>query len=205
VRSASFERMAGAAAIVVGLGGLVYAVAFVTILNDAGKGAAVASSLLLLVGGILATGVLIAVYARVRETDPAFALWALVLGLAGGIGSAVHGGYDLALLAKKPAGSAALGANPADPRGLATFGFTALALLIVAWLIRRGGAFDRRLGSLGFVASGLLVIVYLGRLIVLNPKSPGLLVAAVISGFVVNPAFYVWLGVELRRAAGPGP
>jgi hypothetical protein len=42
--------------------------------------------------------------------------------------------------------------------------------------------------------------IYLGRLIVLDPKSPVLLVAALLAGFIVDPAFYVWLGIELRRS-----
>ena len=35
-------------------------------------------------------------------------------------------------------------------------------------------------------------------LVILNPKSPGLLTAAVLVGFVVNPVWFVWLGLELR-------
>jgi hypothetical protein len=34
-------------------------------------------------------------------------------------------------------------------------------------------------------------------LVILNPKSPGLLAAAVLVGFVVNPLFFVWLGLVL--------
>jgi hypothetical protein len=41
--------------------------------------------------------------------------------------------------------------------------------------------------------------VYLGRLIVLNPKNPLLLTAAVLSGFVVSPAWFLWLGSILWR------
>ncbi len=198
-RSASFDRMAGYASMVVGLGGIIYAVLFVTLLHKATKGAAVMSSLLLLVGGVLSSVVMIAVFERLRSTDQGFALWALVLGLAGAFGSATHGGFDLAPLAHKVVTSPVTNANPTDPRGMATFGLTALALAVISWLILRGGAFDRRLAYVGFVAAALLITLYLGRLIVFNPKGAGLRAVAYASGFVVNPVFFVWLGMELRK------
>ena len=110
-----FERFASYAAMVVGLGGFIYAILFVTLLHKATKGAKVGSSILLMVGGILLSAVLIAVYERVRATDPGFALWGLILGLAGAFGSALHGGYDLAPLAHKVQAAGPLAANPTDP------------------------------------------------------------------------------------------
>ena len=42
---------------------------------------------------------------------------------------------------------------------------------------------------------------------ILNPKSPGLLAAAVAVGFVVDPIWFVWLGLALRQRqqAEPAP
>ena len=60
-------------------------------------------------------------------------------------------------------------------------------------------ALPRGLGYLAFVAAALLVFVYVGRLIILDPKSPALLAAAVAVGYVVNPVWFVWLAVALRR------
>jgi hypothetical protein len=48
-------------------------------------------------------------------------------------------------------------------------------------------------------ADVLLVVVYLGRLIILTPTNPVVAVSAAAAGLVVNPAFYIWLGLELRR------
>jgi hypothetical protein len=45
-----------------------------------------------------------------------------------------------------------------------------------------------------------MLVLYLGRLIILNPKNPVLLISAVLSGFVVTPVWFVWLGTELRRS-----
>jgi hypothetical protein len=197
----TFERFAGICALIVGVGGIAYAITFVVVLGgDAGEGIATANAVFLLLGGLLSTAVLVAVYRRVRDTDPSFAAWALLLGMLGAAGAMIHGGFDLAVAVDPPrAGGTGLPANPVDPRGLLTFGVTAVATVTFAWLIARGGSFPRRLGYLGYVSAALLLVLYLGRLIIVNPKSPLLLVAAMLSGFVVNPVWYAWLGLELRR------
>jgi hypothetical protein len=86
-----------------------------------------------------------------------------------------------------------------DPRGLATFGFASLALLTFARLIQRGGTFPRRLATIGYVSGALLLLTYLGRLVILDPQSPLVLVPAGVEGLIVNPAFYLSLGVSLVR------
>ncbi len=90
--------------------------------------------------------------------------------------------------------------SPIDPRGLLTFGVSGLGALGVAVLIRRGGTLPRGLGSLGAVAGVLLVATYLGRLILLEPTHPLVAGPAALVGLIVNPAWYVWLGVALRDA-----
>lgn len=191
-RSASFERFAGVCAILSGVSGLLYAVAFVVLQN------VLLSGLFLMLGGLLTSATLLAVYERLRKTDASFALLALVLGLAGSLGSTVHGGYDLANAVDPQAAISDL-PNPVDPRGLLTFGVAGIALLVVAWLIRRGGSFPGGLGYLGYVSSILLLALYLGRLIVIDPESPLIVVPALLSGFVINPLFYLWLGLTLLR------
>lgn len=47
-----------------------------------------------------------------------------------------------------------------------------------------------------------LGVLYLGRLIVLTPTSLLILVPALLTGFVVNPAWYIWLGLVLLRGRG---
>jgi len=70
---------------------------------------------------------------------------------------------------------------------------------VVAWLIVRGSLFPQGLGYLGYVAALLLLILYLGRLVVLDAKSLVIVVPAVLSGFLITPAWYSWLGLELWR------
>src|ERR687887_116136 len=60
---------------------------------------------------------------------------------------------------------------------------TVLALAVTGVLIVRGRRLPRALGQLAFLAAALLVFVYVGRLVILDPKSPGLLAGAVISGY----------------------
>ena len=54
-------------------------------------------------GGLFATAALTAVYSRLKETDATFALWALLLSIAGAFGAIIHGGYDLANAINPPA------------------------------------------------------------------------------------------------------
>jgi hypothetical protein len=196
LRSTSFEKFAGVCAILSGVSAFLYAIAFVVLQN------VLLSGLFLMLAGLLSTAALAAVYDRLRETDAAFALWALLLGIAGALGSAVHGGYDLANSINPPPSIPDL-PNPVDPRGLLTFGIAGVALFVVAWLIMRGGQFPRGLGYLAYLSAILLVALYLGRLVILEPTSPVILIPALLNGFLINPVLYVWLGLALRRGRIP--
>jgi hypothetical protein len=187
----SFERFAGACALLTGITSFLYALAFVIVQN------VLLSALFLMMVGLLSSPVLVAIYYRLRETSAPFALWALVLGIAGALGSVVHGGYDLANTIS-PSGLAPTKLpNPIDPRGLLTFGVAGVALFIVGWLIMRGGRLPRGLGYLAYLSAVLLVVLYLGRLIVVDPTSPVILLPALLSGFIVNPALYILVGLVL--------
>jgi len=192
----TFPRFGGLMAILAGVAGFLYAIGFVILQNS------LLYSFALVVIGIFSTAALVAVYARVKDTDASYALWGLLMGLVGGVGSAIHGGYDLANAINSPESLPAVANLPSqiDPRGLLTFGFSGIAVFVMAWLIVRGGAFPKGVGYLGYLSAVLLIVLYLGRLIVLSPTSPFILVPALLSGFIVNPAWYVWLGVELRRS-----
>jgi hypothetical protein len=175
-RGASFERFAGVCAVLATVLGFLYSVAFIVLQND------LLSGLFLMLTGLLSLAALVAVYERLRETDAAFALFGLLLGLAGALGSAVHGGYDLANTINPPPSVPDL-PNPVDPRGLLTFGVAGIALFVVAWLIGRSGRFPRGLGYLGYVSAILLLALYLGRLIVLDPTSLVIVLPALLNGF----------------------
>jgi hypothetical protein len=196
--SKPFERLAGTCAIAVGIGTILYSVAFVIALRTTLPAAVTTAALLLLIGGFLTTPVSVALYLRLRPAEEGTALWALLLALLGAAGAVIHGGFDLARLVGPPTLPTEI-PNPVDPRGLLTFGMAGVAVFVFASLIRRGGGLSRGLGVLGMVNGVLLVLIYLGRLIIFDPTNPALLVAAVLGGLVVNPAWYVWLGIALRR------
>jgi hypothetical protein len=191
--SAAYERFAGVCAMVAGVAGFLYAVAFILLRND------LLSALFLLVTGLLSTTALVAVYRRLRSTDADFALWGLLLGLAGALGATIHGGYDLANAINPPAGVPLDLPSQIDPRGLLTFGVAAIALVVVAWLIRRGQQLPIGLSYVGFLSALLLIILYLARLVILNPANPIILGPALLNGFLIHPAWYIWLGLVLWR------
>ena len=185
--------------------GFAYSTSFSLYLHSPSRGTAYADAILLLAGGVVSTVVFTILYDRLRDTEPALALWGFLLALVGAFGAAIHGAYDLANLANPPATLASDVPSSVDPRGFGTFALTGLALAVIGLLIVRGRGLPVGLGYLAFVAAALLVYVYIGRLVILNPKSPGVLPFAVLAGFIVDPAWFVWLGVVLRRASAQPP
>jgi hypothetical protein len=188
-----FERFAGLCGIGAGVVGFLYALAFIVLRNQR------LSALFLMLGGLMATAVLVALYERLRQTNAPLALWALLLGTVGSLGATVHGGYDLANTLHPPLSSSPDLPNAVDPRGLLTFGLTGVSIYTFALLMRRSGLFSGALAYLGAVSAALSIALYLGRLIVLDPARPIIVVPALLEGFVVNPAWYVWVGVVLWR------
>ncbi len=120
--SSAYERFAGVCAVLVGALTFLYSVSFIILVNEP------LSSFCLLANGLLASAVLVALYERLRASDASFALWALLLGLAGSIGSAIHGGYDLAGVLHQHA--------PVDPKPLGYLGYLVAALQIILYLGR---------------------------------------------------------------------
>jgi hypothetical protein len=203
MHSWAFERFGGVCAILAGIAGFGYSTAFVIYLHNASRDAAYVDDVLLLVGALLSIGAFVAVYGRLRLTEEGFALVGLLLAFAGAYGAMSHGAYDLANLVKPPASLAADLPSSTDPRGLGSFALVGLAVGIASLLIVQGEDLPPRLGHLGFIAAALLLFVYVGRLVVLNPNSPGLHAAAVASGFFINPAWFIWLGLTLLHSPPP--
>ncbi len=208
MKVSAFERFAGLCAILAALSGLLYSVSFIIIARGAPALGGLLSALFLMAGGLLSVAALLGLYLRLRAAEAGFALLALGLGLAGSLGAAIHGGYDLANAINAPVINAASEANlpnQVDPRGLLTFGVAGLSVLIFAWLMGQGGGFNRSLGLLGYALGILLIVIYLGRLIVLQATNPLLLIPALLVGFILNPVWYLWLGLGLLRGAVRAP
>jgi len=203
VKGNSFDRLASTCAYIAAAGGILYAFSFV-ILYVGGRAPVLGlalSSVFLLVGGLLASLILVAIYRHVHEAEHSLALWALALGLLGALGSTLHAGYDLANVLHPPSPdvlSASGYPNPIDPRGLVTFGFAGISLFAFAWLIGQGPTLPRNLAPLGYVLAALLVVIYLGRLIILDPTN-NIVRLALAAGVVVNTIWYVRLGGAFRK------
>jgi len=199
----SFDRFASNSAYLAAAGGILYAFSFV-ILYVGGRAPKVGlafSSIFLLLGGLLASVILVAIYRHVHEVDPSLALWALATGLLGALGSTLHAGYDLANVLHPPTPDVLTAGgypNPVDPRGLVTFGFAGISLIAFSWLIGRGSTLPRSLAPLGYALAALLVVIYLGRLIILDPTN-NIVRLALAAGVVVNMIWYVRLGGAFRK------
>jgi hypothetical protein len=200
----SYERLAGGVAVAAGIGGIVYSVAFLGGVvagwaPDLGK---MVSSIALLVGGIFTVAVMVAIYRRLLPVAAAAALLGLALVVIGATGATVHGGFDLANAINRPVSDPLADAklpSPIDPRGLLTFGLSGLGLLLLMVKAREFAVITPRLAGLGVLVGALMIVVFLGRLIVLDPTNPLVAAPAALTGLVLSPAFYIWLGLELRR------
>jgi hypothetical protein len=201
--TSSFERFAGLCSLAVAFGAIAFAAVFAAIVGGSAQGKPFFA--LLLGGAFVSIPVLVAVYYRVREAEPAFALTALVLGLLGALGGILHGGYELAALENRPAEGYYPGLE-AVTKGVLRYGSAGLALALLGWLILRGGRFPRLLGYVGLFGGGLLVLIYFGRLYdFITPASHTSLIPPFLYGFVVHPLFYGTVGVVLWRTAGQPP
>ena len=178
--------------------GFLYSVAFVVIArNNPALGNGL-SGFFLLIGGVFGASALLGLYERLKPATGTYALWALVLGLGGAFAVTLHGGYDLAV-AIHPPNQTINFPSPVDPRGLGTFGLTGLSLLAFSYLMQRDRSFPRGLVAIGYVSGVLLVLIYVSRLTILDASNLLVLAPAGIEGFIVNPAWYVWLGLALRK------
>lgn len=193
----SFEKFAGWMAVLAGVSGFLYSIAFIVLQSN------VLSALFLMLGGLFSTAALTALYERLRATESGFALLGLLLTLSAAIGSAIHGGYDLSNTLHPPASLNADLPNPIDPRGLLTFGIAGLGLFLLSWLMTQEMRFPKGLAYLGILSAVLMIILYLGRLIVLQATSLVIVIPALLEGFIVNPVWYFWLGLTFFRGISP--
>lgn len=193
--SLTFDRFAGFAAIAAGVFGIVYSIAFVVLKQQA------IYAICLMLGGLASTVVMVALYRHLRAAEPGLAQVGLLLGVVAALGSSIHAGYDLANAINPPAaaGSSDL-PSQIDPRGLLTFGVAGIVLLGFSWLMSSSNRFPHSLAYLGYLLALLLVVIYLGRLIILDPNSPAILLPAALAGFLANPAWNIWLGLTLLKS-----
>ena len=181
-----------------GASGFLYSVSFVIVARNNPSLGTGLSGFFLLIGGVLGGSALLGLYERLQASSGTYALWALVFGLAGALAATLHGGYDLAV-GIHPPNQVINFPSPVDPRGLGTFGLTGMSLLAFSFLMQRDRSFPAGLVALGYASGALLVLIYVSRLTVLDASNLLVLAPAGIEGFVLNPAWYIWLGFTLRK------
>jgi hypothetical protein len=194
----SFIRLARGAAYATAAVGIVYSVAFVTVVQRGSGWAEWTAAAALTAGGLLALPVLVAIMSMLGEAadNAAPARLALVVGGVAAVMTSLHGAYDLAALAK-PASATAGDISPVDPRGFATFALSGLAVIIIAALARSDARFPHWLPAVGLVLGIALVTTWLGRLVVLDPTSGWLRISTTVAA-VLNPIAYVGFAAACR-------
>jgi hypothetical protein len=189
----SFTSFAGISALVAAVAGLLYSVAFIVLQNN------LLSAIFLLLGGLSGIIAFTALYQQLRDHGTEFALLAFIFSIIGLIGSLIHGGYDLSNALHPPATLNLDLPNPVDPRGLLTFGVAGVGLLIFSWLMMKDIQFPPGLSLLGYASAILMIVLYVGRLIILQATNPVIVIPALLEGFLVNPGWYLWLGLTFLR------
>ena len=183
-----------------GASGFLYSVSFVIIARNNPSLGNGLSGFFLLIGGVLGASALLGLYDRLKPSNGTYALWALVFGLAGALAATLHGGYDLAV-GIHPPNQVINFPSPVDPRGLGTFGLTGISLLAFSFLMQRDRSFPRGFVWLGYASGVLLLLIYVSRLTILQASNLLVGAPAGVEGFVLNPAWYIWLGFVLRKKA----
>lgn len=199
MKSLSYRHTAYPSAWLAATIGFLYSATFVFAPRPAPALAAALTGAFLLLGGIFSASALLGLYERLAPSAGGYATWAIVFGLAGALSATLHGGYDLANAINPPSQTASDLPSAVDPRGLGTFGLAGISILAFAYLMGREASFPLNLSYLGFISGALLVVIYLARLIILSASNPFVLAVAALEGFAVNPIWYVWLGLALRR------
>lgn len=178
-----------------GISALAYAYSFIILKNPFWY------SIALMLLGVFSLKVMVILYGRLKGIQEDVARYATIAGMIGAVGVILHGGYDLANVINPPSGLATLTDLPSqiDPRGLLAFGFTGVALIKISWLMMQERKYPQGLVWTGILSGVLLIIIYVARLTVLSPTNPWLLYPVLLNGFVVNPVWFLWLGVVLRK------
>jgi hypothetical protein len=222
----SFQKLAAAAAMIVGVTSLLYGGLFLTIFPAAQRSGAPGSlqsfnespaplailSILLALGGIASTAAVVGVYRAVREGNSGLALWSFGIGTAYGVLTALQAAYQYfvanalsAFFARpNPAVSAdavrAAAAVVADlPSPVNTYGFSKF-FLSGLWLLIVGVLMLRTNyfpRALGYLAIGAGVGVIL-LFIGQATNSLSLVLATGVPGSaIVGPIFWLWTGYTL--------
>ena len=135
---------------------------------------------------------IVAVYYRVRAVGEAWAFFATLIGVAASVGTMVAAMYEVANLRQSPP---LVGASPANPLNVMTFGLTSLWFLVANRLLWRTPV-PRLLVLLGFLTAAVL---FVGLVSGLSENGGTVYLASLFAAAIGGPIYWLWLGRQLRR------
>ena len=135
---------------------------------------------------------IVAVYYRVRAVGEAWAFFATLIGVAASVGTMVAAMYEVANLRQSPP---LVGASPANPLNVMTFGLTGLWFFVANRLLWRTAA-PRLLVLLGFFTAAVL---FVGLVSGLSENGGTVYLASLFAAAIGGPIYWLWLGRQLRR------
>lgn len=223
MKSQTFQRFAGAAAIVVALSSLIYGLVFLFLVPGDLKGLPPKSlvafsanptgrqicSLMLALGGLAASAAIVGIYQRLREVNQGWALWSFILGMAYSVLTTIYGIYITFLFpalshlyvanASNPAiqqAAVAIGTVPSalDPYGFTKFFLSGIWLLITGVLMIRSRYFALALGYLTLIAGIGVIVLFIGTA---TNTLALILGTGVLGAAVIGPIFWLWVGYTL--------
>ena len=138
--------------------------------------------------------VIVAVYYRVRGVGEAWAFFATLVGVVASVGTMVAAMYEVANLRQTPP---LVGASPANPLNVMTFGLTGLWFFVANRLLWRTTA-PRLLVLLGFLTAAVL---FIGLVSGLSENGGTVYLVSLFAAAIGGPIYWLWLGRQLRRDA----
>lgn len=204
--SRQFQTLSARTASAVGVLSLAYAFSFNVLEYTTPLTGRIVSSLCLLIIGLLLVPLGLGLYLHMQKLSPEFSLLGLLITVVAATGSLMHAGYDLANAINVPYQTSAALANlpnQTDPRGLAVFGLSSLAIALWSWLLSQDKSMPAGLSKLGYGASATMLLIYILRLFIVYVDTPLMQFPLLVAGFLLTPIWYLWLGVNLSKPSKP--
>ena len=191
----SFLRFGATAAMLTGILSILYAVFFLFVSRVSEVTGILVSWILLGVTGFFAAAAYVALYQRLKDHEPGFALYTMLFGAMSAFAMLQHGAFEAIGILRSGAVSAANGApSQVDAAGLASFGVIGVVAFLWGWLILRTGVLPRTLGYIGILNSVLLIVLFLATVF---SSQTVILLSGGLTSVIVGPVWWIWLGRAL--------
>jgi hypothetical protein len=192
-----FGRFGGISAVIVGVMSILYAIFYLVIAPQAQYIGTLGSWLILGTSGIFSSAAFVALYSRLRSVSEGQALWAMLLGVASGLATLMHGVYEAMLVGAPQPASTAPPVSQVDPAGLASFFILGIAIFAFSRLMIGGGTLPKNLGYLGMFQALLVVVLFFANV---GGVQTLILISGGLASVIIGPLWWIWLGRQLLKA-----